>query len=494
MRDTGALFGLLVLHLALAAPGAALLAALGFVALRPGPLLAAAGPAFVTGLVIVGVPLIAALVAGMEVGAGMSLVVSAAITAIGVVVAMRRRTLPVARDIATTGGAPARAEVVVAGVALVAIAASFALGTIAFAQLSTLWDDANIWSLKGVALYYHEGLVGEVFRNPDLSYVHLDYPILQPLLEASFFRAVGGVDLRLWHAELWVLGGAGLWTFAWLMAGLGRRLLWVAVVAVLALSPLVMQNITVGDADATMAVVLGCGALALGIWVERGERRYAILAALLLGGALNIKNEGLAMTAGLVLATLVAVVPGGLRPRVRDLAICFGVLAACALPWLVWVAGNPAAGRATPSPWETLGDSELWGERLPFLRRGLDQVALQLVSFPTWGLLVPAFLLVAVVLLVVGVQRRLVTYYLVGWFLAGAAVVYTYWVTPLAEIDAFEQRTGPRIVLGVVFIAGAGLAHLLHVATAVAAPAVAEPQESVSGADATSSTLSQSVM
>ena len=76
-----------------------------------------------------------------------------------------------------------------------------------FMNVETLWDDANIWSLKALGLYHLEGLVDGLARNPQLSGVHLDYPILQPLVEASFFHAIGAVDLRLWHAELWLLLG-----------------------------------------------------------------------------------------------------------------------------------------------------------------------------------------------------------------------------------------------------------------------------------------------
>ena len=83
--------------------------------------------------------------------------------------------------------------------------------------------------------------------------------------------------------------------------------------------------------------------------------------------------------------------------------------------------------------------------------------------------MVPAFLVVGATLVVVRRHSAVATFYLLAWLLTSLTVAYTYWVTPFADLGGFEQRTGPRIVLGVVFVAGAGLAHLLHLAIAVAA-------------------------
>ena len=466
MRDERLVLGFFAFHLLVAAPGLALMYALGLVRPRPVALAAAAGPAFVIGLVVVGVPLIALVVLGVTVGTPASLAVLAVLT-LGLGLAALRRHQRERQVLAGVGSAAARppvVELVVERLVLAATAGYLALGSLAFAHVPTMWDDANIWSLKGLALYYHEGLIDGVARNSQLSGVHLDYPILQPLLEASFFRAIGGVDLRLWHVELWVLFAALLWTLAWLLAPLGKRWLWTLVLATLSVSGILITNITLGDADTTMAGLVGCATLSFGIWLERGQRSHALLGALFIAGAANVKNEGLAFGVAIGVALVLVVALGRVRGRWKDLALSAAVVAGGVLPWQLWVLGNEAATRATPSPWQVVDDPGYLLDRSEFLWRGIEQIVLQLTNTAEWGLLVPALLVVATVLLVVRRQRTLVSFYLLAALLASLSVAYTYWVTPFADLGGFESRTGPRIVLGIVFAVGAGLAHLLQLA------------------------------
>ena len=342
MRDERLVVGFLAFHLLIAAPGFLTLFALGLVRLRPLSLAAAAGPAFVVGLVLAGVPLIALAVLGAGVGSAESLGVLAVVTLAAGVAAVRapRQSAPtVAPDV---GVAPLGVvEVVIERLVLGVTALYFLLGSLAFSQLPTLWDDANIWSLRALGLYYDDSLSDQLARNPALSGVHLDYPILQPLFEASFFRAIGGIDLRLWHLELWLLFGALIWTLAWLLAPLGRRWLWAFVVATLALSGILISNVTLGDADTTMAALVGCAALSFGIWLERGNRSHAILGALFLAGAANVKNEGLVFGVAIG-AALVIVSIGRLRGRWKDLAVAAAIVVASVGAWQLWVLGNDA--------------------------------------------------------------------------------------------------------------------------------------------------------
>ena len=279
MRDERLILGFLAFHVLVAAPGLALLYAMGLVRARPIAIAAAAGPGFVLGLGVVGLPLIVLVVLGVPVGAPTSLVVLAAVTVtLGLAAVCRhRRERP--RPASEAGGErPPAVEMAVERLLLGVGAVYLVLGTLAFTHVPMMWDDANTWSLKGLGLYYHDGLVDGLGRNPQLSSVHLDYPILQPLLEASFFRAIGGVDLRLWHVELWVLFAAIAWTLAWLLASLGSRWPWVIVLLTMSLSGGVVGNVTAG-ADLAMAGFLGCGALAFGIWLETSRRSHAVLGA-----------------------------------------------------------------------------------------------------------------------------------------------------------------------------------------------------------------------
>ena len=308
MRDERAVFGLVALHLLIAAPGAACLVALGLLPPRLRELLAAAGPAFLVGIVVCGVPLIVLVVIGVPVS-GPVMVATAAVATFAFAAVARGRSG--VEPLLATGEQPPFYEVAIERALLGVIAVYILFGNLAFTNLPTLWDDANVWSLKALTLYYHDGLVDGVARNHQLSYAHLDYPILQPLLESGFFRAIGEVDLRLWHVEIWVVFGAALWTLAWLLAPLGKRWLWVVVIAVLAISPVAGLNVTLGDADLTMATLIGCGVLAFGIWLERGRLGHALL----VGGAANVKNKGLAF--GLAIFLAMALVLATSRGRSR---------------------------------------------------------------------------------------------------------------------------------------------------------------------------------
>ena len=209
-----------------------------------------------------------------------------------------------------------------------------------FRNLETLWDDANIWSLKALGLYHQGTLVDGLSNNPTLSGVHLDYPLLQPMTEATFFHALGSIDLRFWHFELWLLMALAIWTLAWLLAPLGPRWPWTVVLATLALSGIVTSNIQLGDADVLMAALVGCATLSFGIWLHRGGLPYALLGGVLLAGAANVKNEGLVLGTAVGVA-LVAAAAIGRRPgRWRDLAFAAGLVLISVLPWQIWVGGH----------------------------------------------------------------------------------------------------------------------------------------------------------
>jgi hypothetical protein len=461
MRDERLVIGFVLFHTLAAVPGLVLLYALGLLRLRPLALLAAAGPAMLLGIALVGIPLIALVVLGVSVGLAAALAVVAVVTVTLVLVAVGTREGRPA-ELEPAGLPATRMEAVVERVVLAGTALYLMAGSIAFTNLETLWDDANIWSLKALGLYHQGTLVDGLADNPALSGVHLDYPLLQPMTEATFFHAIGSVDLRLWHFELWVLMALAIWTLAWLLAPLGPRWPWTVVLATLALSGLVSGNITLGDADLLMAALVGCATLAFGIWLQRGGLRYALLGGLLLAAAANVKNEGLVFGTAVGVA-LVAAAAFGSRPgRWRDLVVAAGLVAVSVLPWQIWVGGNDAATRNTPSPWQVIDDPSYLTDRLDNLWRGLGQVITQLMNTAEWNALAPAFLVCAVTMVVVGRERTVAAFYLLAGFLAYLSVAYVYWVTPIQDIGGFEQRSGARIALGVVFVAGVGLAHLLQ--------------------------------
>jgi hypothetical protein len=463
MRDERLLLGLVLFHAFAAVPGLALLYALGLLKLRPLSLLAAAGPAVLLGVALVGIPLIALVVLGLSVGLAAALAVMVVVTLVLVLVAVRTRESRLV-PLETSGPPATLMEVVVERVVLAGTALYLLIGARAFTNLETLWDDANIWSLKALGLYHQGTLVDGLANNPALTGVHLDYPLLQPMTEATFFHAIGSVDLRLWHFELWVLMAFAIWTLAWLLAPLGPRWPWTVVLATLALSGFVTGNITFGHADMLMAALVGCATLAFGIWLQRGGLPYALLGGLLLGAAANVKNEGLVFGTAIGVALVLAAAVGRRPGRWRDLAIAAGLVVVSVVPWQIWVSGNDAAVHNTPSPWQVIDDPGYLIDRLDNLWRGLGQVIVQLMNTAEWSLLAPAFLVCAVTMVVVGRERTVAAFYLLAGFLAYLSVAYVYWVTQIPDIGGFEQRSGARVVMGVVFVGGVGLAHLLQIA------------------------------
>ena len=135
------------------------------------------------------------------------------------------------------------------------------------------------------------------------------------------------------------------------------------------------------------------------------------------------------------------------------------------LPWQIWVLTNDAGQRATPSPFELIDDPDYLVDRLDLLWRGTEQVMEQLIA-SSWSMLVPAFLVTVGAFSVTRTRPDIAFFYLLAWLFSALAVCYTYWVTPIFDLAGFEQRTGPRIVLGAAFVAAAGLAHLLQLAPA----------------------------
>ena len=140
MRDERLVVGFLAFHLLIAAPGFLALYALGF--LRAGPLsfLAAAGPAFVLGVILTGVPLIALLVAGVPVGATASLAMLAAVTVVtGLAAARVYRRSERATGRGGAGPRASLAERAVERLVLGLTAVYLALGSLGFTHLHTLW-------------------------------------------------------------------------------------------------------------------------------------------------------------------------------------------------------------------------------------------------------------------------------------------------------------------------------------------------------------------
>ena len=113
--------------------------------------------------------------------------------------------------------------------------------------------------------------------------IHLDYPILQPTIEALAMR--GDRDPGMAHLQLVVLVGAALWALIGLLHG--RVPLEVPAFAVMFLSfqPWFVNGLLSGYADVPVAVLSVCALVALLRFALDGDHRLLVIGALLRGGA-----------------------------------------------------------------------------------------------------------------------------------------------------------------------------------------------------------------
>jgi len=314
-----------------------------------------------------------------------------------------------------------------------------ALGAYALARLPTVGDDARIWSLRGLTLAYFHRLQPEIFLNQFQAGGHPVYPLFQPVLEALLSMAIGHPQLRLYHTELWLLFAAGVWTAAYLIgrASLSiQRSFWIAALALLAASSAAVNNLVIGDADITGAVLLATGGLALGLWIERDERGYLVAAAVLLAAAANTKDEDL-VASGVVLvaAGVVALVrhrSDMAHRRDAPLWLWAGAaafFAALVTPWRIWVAAHHLSDSAEPPLPRALSPVYVLG-RIHELHQTLTAMATQTLT--QWGWLAAIFLALCIICLVTRTARRTVCFYLVALAAVVMSLLWFYTTTPLS--------------------------------------------------------------
>jgi hypothetical protein len=443
--------GLLGLHVAFAVCGMAILLAAGLVRLTPIDVAVAAGPACLVGLLATLLLGVLALVLGLSVKLPLVLVLALAVALAAAALWWRRRPLGVDGPGARTG--VERWLPFAAGALFLLV---WVYGARASNHLAVAWDDAHIWTFKGLTIYLFGGLDHDVLLSPLNTASHPDYPVLQPLLEATTFHAIGRADAGLFHVELWLLLGLATWTAGWLLRPY-RPLLWLPGVALFAVLPQLRANVAVGYADAVDAALLGLGALAAGVWLERGGGGRLALSALFLAAAANVKNEGTAGAILVVVALAVAVLAR--RPRaLRPLALAAVAVVLAIVPWRLWVSLNHVHGDATVPLRDALDPSFLSGRtnRLSYASR---EMVRKLGDAGQWADVPAIFLATALYAAVATRARRLALYYLGITVLLFLALLWVYWTSP-QELGFNVDTTVDRTVSGAAVVAMLGLTHL----------------------------------
>ena len=431
--------------------GLGLLSAAGLVRPRLWDVLAAAGAALIVGMAAIGTVTIAALTAGLHPGVlVVAIVALAAALAAGALGVVRARRAPAPAEPMRRPTAAVWAPV--AGVAVFVVAQ-----LVASRDVGVAWDAAHIWTVKAMAIASTDGLDGQLFSEHSyLPTSHQDYPLMQPVIGSLLLRFADSMRQGVLIGQIWVLIGAAVLAVPWLYRSGPKT--WLAVVPLaLAVAAAPNQGVLRGDADVLMACFLMVGAASLGRLVETSERGYAVPAALALAAAANTKNEGLVFAAALVACALVLAL---VARRGAWAVAAVGVVAALlAAPWRLWVSAHgPFASDVTPL--STSLDPGYLADRLDQLDLGAREL-LGHFADPGYGLTVPALIACAGAAILARRCTRIATFHLTGLLLVVLALLWVYWTSQQPDVSGHITRTTLRTVTAPLFLAAAGLAHLL---------------------------------
>ena len=464
--------------------GLGVLAALDFVKLSLGGILAALGLAYLVGVAAVLLPAIALVTLGVAVRLPAVVGLCALIGLAGMAVAVSRRGgLRITIRRSSRPGKGLELDVLVAAVFLVAFGLYALLG---FRHASVLpldtWDAWSIWTRKALALTQWDGLRPEFFASPAYGFVHLDYPILMPLYEAVYFRAAGTVDTQAVHVHFWTLLVAFVWAAGFVASRVARAALWAPILVAFALAPGVSGQLLTLYADVPVAIFLCLGCLFLGLWVGDCRPADLMLATLLLGAAANIKNEGLVagFAAIVVLVVVVAVSPPPQLTRLRAVGPALLAMAGfivAILPWRIWTASHDISGDL---PVRDAVNPSFLVDRADRGWPAVKALVGQLVLQDRWFYVVPLALTVAAICLAVGVLRRAAAFYLATGMMVFTGLAWAYWISP-NDLGWHLATSVDRVVSSVVFV---GVAALLHLSGGLERLAAARRRADVSGPSA----------
>jgi len=461
--------------------GLGVLAALQLVHLDVRGIAAALGLAFMVGVAVV-------LVAGIEllcVGASVGLVTLGALAALigggGFAVAWRRGGEPRAsrgsasplswtrvRSWTTArsfiGAALAASKVGVdrwVAAAVVVALAVFAVLTFRWARVQPLqeWDAWSIWARKGTLLLDYGHLPAAFFTSRVYAFMHPDYPLLVPLYESTWFRAVGSANTQNLHVWFWILFVAFLWATAYVASRVVRPAVWAPLVGLLAVTPAIWGQLMTMYADVPMGLFLMVGVLSLGLWITGRRRRDLALAVILLAAAASTKNEGLtAAVSVLAAAFIVTLVAQGRswRRSLSPLIVAVLTFAVLVIPWRVWLAAHHIVSEMPVG--RGLEPSYLLA-RADRIQPTVNALFSEVTDQNSWCYLLP----IGIALLIAGLATRglrdVAAFYGLATWGAAATILWAYVISP-SQLSWLIPTSANRTVVGPMLIAVAGTLHL----------------------------------
>ncbi len=181
------------------------------------------------------------------------------------------------------------------------------LTLIGYARYTTLaplweWDFWAIWGLKARAFLERGGIDWRFLESPWNVFAHPDYPLLAPL-NYDFVALVGGGWSDRWLGVLFVAWAAAV---TLVVRGLAAEEVPPLVASLTALATVsVAASHYVGLAEGTLIAFSGAAILFIRRALLTDDAAAWRHGAILLGLAANVKNEGLAFLAAVVIALLI---------------------------------------------------------------------------------------------------------------------------------------------------------------------------------------------
>ena len=179
------------------------------------------------------------------------------------------------------------------------------------------WDAFAIWQLKAKVLaIYALHPQPAYFTNLSLSYSHLRYPLLAPMISAGMHAMTGSLDDLCKTISLLLYPGMGLAVFAAVKRINGRTAALTATALLACLEPFCRYGGS-GTAEMAITAFYACSLLCILRWRENRDRGFLILAAIFSGWMAWTKNEGLALAA---INAIVVAASGPREQRRKSLA------------------------------------------------------------------------------------------------------------------------------------------------------------------------------
>jgi hypothetical protein len=315
----------------------------------------------------------------------------------------------------------------------------YAVGKDVFIDPVIEWDAFAIWQLKAqvLAILPLHPTPG-YFSNLNLSYSHLRYPILVPMISAGMHAMTGSLDDYGKLVSIFWYVGMGLAVYATVRRLNGATAAMTATALLACAAPITHFGGS-GTAEMALTAFFACSVLCILRWRETQQWGYIILASLLGAMMAWTKNDGVAMAGANVI--IVAFAAKNWRKNLNAAAIMASIVIALYLPWIIYTHGLPRtdedyAGKLNPHDM-LLNAGRLW--------QVLAGFACELINWQDWGL----FWIILAVLAIVE-RKRFQDRSLV--LLAAVVVLHLAVYIPVLMVTSWKLEDLMAVTLGRLFM------------------------------------------